>query len=162
VTILFQVVVIRTHAEPNYEGEYLGVIILEAAFIVLSVILYFAQKKSQLIQRYLNPVYCLIILVSRIEGSMFNNKAAKSPDEMLIACALIATLSTVSHSLMDLISAFGLGIVYSVIRAYFIFGESEVHHQYVKFIFSLILSLGLIVTFSREVHSFQRRNFVQQ
>jgi len=118
------------------------------------------------IQRYRNSaliqfstIQSFIVLVSAIETTMMSNRVLESIDSMIVGMALIGCLSTISFNQENLLISYLAGGIYSLIRTYFAYGSSEIF-KYLKFNFSLILSLILIVFFSRAVNQIQRVNFI--
>lgn len=91
---------------------------------------------------------------------MFGVTIYHSEGNPLMAVALIASLSAVCSNLRNLLISFVLCITYSLIRTYFMLGQTDLF-RYIKFNLNFTLALVLTYSFSRIVNQVQRVNFVE-
>lgn len=89
-----------------------------------------------------------------MEGMMYNSPHFHQRDGAMMGTAMVACLSSISYNHADLLQAFILAFLYSVVRSYFTIALSVDGDvlRYVKFNVTLLLSLTLIYLFSRSVH----------
>ncbi len=83
---------------------------------------------------------------------MLGDSTFYTPDGVLSAIALVACLSTISHSQKDLLLSYISACLYSFIRTYFWLGRSGNLLRYFKFNITVLLAFTLIYMFSRSVH----------
>jgi hypothetical protein len=104
---------------------------------------FFVARKIKAALTNFSCLQSVVVLIGVLEAAMIGDKKYYSPDEMLLATALIGCLSTISHNQTNLLISFVTGLLYSLLRTYFIIGRTDLL-RYFKFNISLATSFILI------------------
>lgn len=82
---------------------------------------------------------------------MLGDQTFRTPDGVLSAIAIVACLSTISHSQKNLLLSYVTTCVYSLIRTFFWLGRTDLF-RFFKFNITVLLAFTMIYMFSRSVH----------
>lgn len=96
--------------------------VFQLVALLIFIIHFIIQKKNQKATMSFACFQSMIVTFSIFEGSMMQDETFETPDGVLLALAMVACLSTITHSQLNLLFSYLMCCIYSLVRSYFWIG----------------------------------------
>jgi hypothetical protein len=149
INIIYQIILLMQNM--NEAHRIITSIVVQVVTVAIFTIHYLLTRRISNATSTFACFQSIIVTIGIFEGSMLGDKLFVTPDGVLQAMALVACLSTISHSQRDLLLSYITACLYSIVRTYFWIGQNDIL-RFVKFNISVITAFIMFYVFSRVVH----------